>query len=88
MDLTKEDVALLYIIGEGGTNIYMITQAMGVKIPEDQLKLIIEKLARMGFIKLNKEYDSRTRMHGWQFYMVKEKARPILEKHRDWIPKG
>jgi len=85
-ELTREDVGILWAINQGGANSFMIREAMGVKISEENLKQILEKLARMSIIDLRKEYNKRIKDYEWDFSINKDKAKKAFEKHEDWIP--
>ncbi|HLC78475.1 MAG TPA: hypothetical protein VJH92_05090 [Candidatus Nanoarchaeia archaeon] len=86
MEIKRDDVGILWAIHQGGSNMYMIREAMGVKISEQDLKHILEKLARMSLIDLRKEYNKRIKDYEWDFSINKDKAKAIFEKYEDWIP--
>ncbi|MBI3623936.1 hypothetical protein HY212_07710 [Candidatus Pacearchaeota archaeon] len=85
-DLFKEDVGILWAISQGGANTFMIREAMNVQISEQDLKHVLEKLARMSLIDLRKEYNKRAKDYEWDFSINKDKAKTIFEKYEDWIP--
>lgn len=86
MDLKEEDVGILWAIHQGGSNMFMIREAMGVNISEQDLKNILERLARWSLIDLRKEYNKRIKDYEWDFSLNTEKAKTIFEKYDEWIP--
>lgn len=85
-ELSKEDVGILWAIHRGGSNIFMIREAMSVNISEQELKNVLEKLARMSLIDLRKEYNKRMKDYEWDFSINKDKAKTVFEKYEEWIP--
>lgn len=86
MDLKKEDVGILWAIHQGGSNMFMIREAMGVKISEEDLKKVLERLARISAINLKKEYNSRIKGYEWNFSINKDGSKRVFEKYPEWIP--
>jgi hypothetical protein len=86
MEIKKEDVGILWAIHQGGSNMFMIREVMRVDISEQELKNVLEKLARMSLIDLRKEYNKRIKDYEWDFSINKDKAKTIFEKYEDWIP--